>query len=210
MSLPSTLPVFPLHTVLFPGLPLALRVFEERYRSLLDEVLPDGSFVVAAIRHGREVGGPAEPYRVGVVVTITDHETDEDGSSRLEVQATERVALIEPVPADVPFPRWRIAAYPDEGGAGTDDVEAATESLRRYLTAIGEEARPIVPHDPVTASWAIAAAVPGLVPDRQDLLEVPGAGERLARARERLSTEARLVTTLGSGVAGADPAINPN
>jgi len=205
-----TLPVFALHTVLFPGLPLALRVFEERYLSLLDEILPDGSFVVAAIRRGSEVGGPAEPYRVGVVVGVTDHEADVDGSFRLEVQATERVVLIEPVPTDAAFPRWRVEPYPDEGGAGTDDVEAATVALRRYLAAVGEDDRPIVPHDPVTASWTIAAAVPGLVPDRQALLEVPGAGERLARSRGRLTTEARLVTALGSGVAGADPAINPN
>ena len=126
------------------------------------------------------------------------------------MQATERVALIEPAPTDTPFPRWRVAPYPDEGGAGTDDVEAAAQALRRYLAAIGEDVHPIVPHDPVTASWAIAAAVPGLVPDRQDLLEVPGAGERLERAGARLSTEARLVTTLGSGVAGADPSISPN
>jgi Lon protease-like protein len=143
-------------------------------------------------------------------VGITDHDVDVDGSVRLEVQALERVALIAPNPSDAPYPRWRVEPYPDEGGAGTDDVEAATDALRRYLDTVGEDARPIVPHDPVTASWVIAAAVPGLVPDRQSLLEVPGAGERLARARERLSIEARLVTTLGSGVAGADPAINPN
>jgi Lon protease-like protein len=210
MATPSVLPVFALHTVLFPGLPMALRVFEERYLSLLDEVLPDGTFVVAAILSGREVAGPAEPFRVGVTVGIADHDVEVDGSVRLEVQAVDRVALIEPVASDSPFPRWRIAPYPDEGGAGTDDVEAAADALRRYLVAIGEDARPIVPHDPVTASWAIAAAVPGLVPDRQALLEIPGAGERLTRARERLAIEARIVSTLGSGVAGADPAINPN
>jgi Lon protease-like protein len=203
-------PVFALHTVLFPGLPLSLRVFEERYLSLLDEVLPDGSFVVVAIRRGHEVAGPAEPYRVGVTVGITDHEADVDGAVRLEVQAADRVALIEPVGSGDPFPRWRIAPYPDEGGAGTDDVEGAAGALRRYLAAIGEEGRPVIPNDPVTASWAIAAAVPGLVADRQQLLEVPGAGERLAVARARLVTEARLVSTLGSGVAGADLGVNPN
>ena len=204
-------PVFALHTVLFPGQPLTLRVFEDRYLRLMDEVLPDGSFVIAAIQRGREVGGPAETYRVGVTVGTTNHGTIVDGSLWLEVRATDRVALIEPVSPGGPFPRWRVAPYPDEGGAGTDDVEAAAGALHRYLSATGEEdARPIIPRDPVTASWAIAAAVPGLVPDRQSLLEAPGAGVRLARARDRLAIEARIVTTLRSGVAGADPAVNPN
>lgn len=203
--------MFALHTVLFPGHPLSLRVFEERYLSLLDEVLPDGRFAIAAIRHGREVGGPAETYRVGVIVGIEDHEADVDGSLRLDVRAIDRVVLIEPLPDEAPFPRWRCEGYPDEGGAGTDDVGSATTALRAYLAAIGEgEGRPVVPKDPVLASWAIAAAVPGLVPDRQLLLEVPGAGERLELARERLATETQLVTMLGSGVAGADPAVNPN
>lgn len=204
-------PVFALHTVLFPGRSLTLHVFEDRYLRLMDEVLPAGSFVIAAIHRGREVGGPAETYRVGVTVRVGDHGTAVDGSLWLEVHASDRVALIEPVSPAGPFPRWRTVPYPDEGGAGTDDAEAAADALRRYLRAIGEEdARPVVPRDPVMASWAIAAAVPGLVPERQALLEVPGAGTRLAKARDRLATETRLVTALGSGVAGADPGVNPN
>ena len=51
------LPVFALHTVLFPGQRMALRVFEERYLLMMEDVLP-GPFVVVAIRKGQEVGGP--------------------------------------------------------------------------------------------------------------------------------------------------------
>lgn len=206
----ADLPVFALHTVLFPGAHLALQVFEERYLGLMDEVLPDGRFVVAAIRRGQEVGGPAETYRVGVIVGVEDYEASTDGSFRLQVLAGERVALIERSSDPAPFPRWRVEPYPDEGGAGTDDVEAAGRALRTYLEATGDRDRPVLPHDPVAASWAVAAAVPGLVPTRQALLEVAGAGERLRRAREVFDVEARLVRALGSGSAGADPVVNPN
>ncbi|MGZ4131985.1 MAG: LON peptidase substrate-binding domain-containing protein [Actinomycetota bacterium] len=204
------LPVFPLHTVVFPGARLELRVFEERYLALLDDVLPQGPFVVAAIRRGAEVGGPAEPFRVGVLVRIERAETDDDGSWLLAVRASERVALIAPLEGR-PYPRWESAPYPDEGGAGTDDVEGAVEALGRYLAATGEDAaRPAVPHQPVAASWALAAAAPGLLPARQALLEVAGAGERLRLVRDVFDEETRLVRALGAGLGGADPVVSPN
>ena len=56
-----TLPIFPLGTVLFPGARLPLRIFEPRYRTLIEDVLErtDGAreFGVVAIRSGVEVGG---------------------------------------------------------------------------------------------------------------------------------------------------------
>ena len=134
------LPVFALHTVLFPGERMALRVFEERYLEMMEEVLPDGAFVVVAIREGREVGGAYEPYRVGVTVAVEDYAYDgDDGTYRLRIAGRDRVALIEPT-GTTPFPRWRVAPHPDEGGAGTDDVEVATRALARYLEAVGDGA----------------------------------------------------------------------
>jgi Lon protease-like protein len=130
---------------------------------------------------------------------------DADGSVALVVRGLERFALIAPLDASTLYPRWEVQPYPDEGGAGTDDVEAAVGALRRYLAASGEPGiRPVVPHDPVAASWAIAAAVPGVPAARQRLLEAPGAGERLRSARDILTLETRLLRTLGAGIAAAE------
>jgi Lon protease-like protein len=206
------LPMFALHAVAFPGLPLELRIFEPRYLALLADVGPSGSFVLAAIAEGREVAGPATPFRVGVEVRVVADELDDDDTHLLSVVGRDRVALIEPIADDRPYPRWRAEPYPDEGGAGTNDVEAAAAALRDYLVATGAgHLRPVIPHEPVAASWAIAAATPGLLPTRQALLEAPGAGARLAMAREALRRETRLVRALGSGLAG-DPgvALSPN
>ena len=206
------LPVFALHTVLFPGERMAVRVFEDRYLEMMEEVLPDGAFVIVAIREGREVGGEYEPYRVGVTVAIEDYAFDgEDGTYRLRILGRDRVALIERTQA-VPFPRWQVAPHPDEGGAGTDDVEAATRALARYLEAVGDGTleRAAIPHDPVAASYAIAGAVPGLLSARQALLEALGAGERLAVSRAILARETALVRAVGANVGGPSLDVNPN
>ena len=204
------LPVFALHTVLFPGQRMALRVFEERYLLMMEDVLPAGPFVVVAIRKGQEVGGPYEANRVGVTVDVEDYEFDADGTYRLRILGRDRVALIAASRSE-PYPTWEVEPFPDEGGAGTDDVEAAFEALLGYLRASGEEdVRPSFRREPVSASFTLAAATPGLLPQRQALLEVPGAGERLRIVRETFRREAALLRALGAGVGGTDLDVNPN
>lgn len=52
------LPLFPLHSVLFPGVALPLHIFEERYRQMVAHCIERGEpFGVVLIRDGREVGG---------------------------------------------------------------------------------------------------------------------------------------------------------
>jgi len=205
------LPVFALHTVLFPEGTVTLRVFEPRYLALMDDVLPAGRFVVVAIRTGQEVGGDYEPDRVGVTVSIDAHVRDDDGTHRLRIAGRDRVSLIARV-RDDPYPVWHVEAFHDEGGAGTDDVEATREALLAYLEATGGSGGrpPAVPHDPVSASYALAAAVPGSIPERQALLELPGAGERLHAVRAVFRKEAALVRALGAAAGGASLDVNPN
>ena len=63
--------LFPLHTVLFPGMALPLNVFEPRYLQLIDECTrADEPFGVALIREGPEVGGFAVPFDVGTTARI--------------------------------------------------------------------------------------------------------------------------------------------
>jgi Lon protease-like protein len=204
------LPVFALHTVLFPAQRMVLRVFEERYLLMMEDVLPLGPFVVVAIRKGQEVGGPYEANRVGVTVEVEDYDLDPDGSYRLRIIGRDRVALIAKTHEE-PFPTWQVEPFPDEGGAGTDDVEAAFAAMLAYLQASGDwDTTPSMRRDPVSASYTLAAATPGLLPQRQALLEVPGAGERLHMVRETFRRETALMRALGAGVGGTDLDVNPN
>lgn len=78
-------PIFPLHAVAFPHLPIPVHVFEERYRAMTADVLRDGSsyagrFVVAMITSGQEAGDPgAETHRIGTVCEIRRAERFADG-----------------------------------------------------------------------------------------------------------------------------------
>ena len=79
MSEPQELPLFPLATVLLPGGPLALRVFEPRYVDMVARCLRgENRFGVVAIREGAEVGA-ATPYEVGTSAEIVDWQREESG-----------------------------------------------------------------------------------------------------------------------------------
>ena len=76
----SIIPLFPLHTVLFPGGPLPLRIFETRYtdmvRRCMREQLPFG---VLMIEEGEEAGDVATTAAVGCTARIADFGTLSDG-----------------------------------------------------------------------------------------------------------------------------------
>ena len=189
---------------------MELRVFERRYLDMMEAVLPHDPFVIVAIREGMEVGGDYQANRVGVTVQTEHHEQLDDGTFLIRVAATERVALVEQV-ATSPYPTWNVSAFPDEGGAGTDDLEAALTAAVGYLAAAGESVTtPAVPHDPVRASWALAAATPGLVQDHQRLLAMPGAGARLRSIKETFRRETAMLRSLGASVGGTHFDVNPN
>ena len=132
MSGPLEIPLFPLQTVLFPGGPLPLRIFEPRYVDMISRCLKSGvGFGVLLIRSGEDTG-PAHMHELGTVATIVDWDQLSDGTlgvvvlggARFVVRSTRRqddglnlgvVDLLEPEPA-VPLPeRYRDMARLLEG-----------------------------------------------------------------------------------------------
>lgn len=76
----ETIPLFPLNTVLFPGGPLKLRIFEPRYVDMIGRCMREGSaFGVAMIIEGLEAGGPATTASIGTSARIVDFEKLPDG-----------------------------------------------------------------------------------------------------------------------------------
>ena len=96
MSGPREIPLFPLGTVLFPGGPLPLRIFEARYIDLVRRCLRDGSgFGVVLIRDGVEAGGPALTFDVGTYARIVDFSQQPDGLLGIRASGERRFRILE-------------------------------------------------------------------------------------------------------------------
>ena len=94
--MPEIIPIFPLHTVLFPGGSLALKIFETRYLDMVSECLHNNSgFGICLIRQGKEVGRAAITEEVGTWVRIVDFQQYPDGILGITVQGQQRIQLID-------------------------------------------------------------------------------------------------------------------
>ena len=121
------IPLFPLRTVLFPGMPLPLQIFEERYRVMTRELLASGAeFGVLLIREGKEVGGGAIPFEVGTTARIEECEELPGGRFAMTARGMRRFRLVQMLPAR-PYPFGRVELM--------DDAEVLTpQSLRASET----------------------------------------------------------------------------
>jgi Lon protease-like protein len=133
---PGVFPVFPLHSVCFPGHRIALRIFEDRYLRLLEDAADHPFFVSALIRSGEEVGAPASPYLVGTLLQFESIEDKGDyrcirplGVKRLYFDGLDRERH--------PYLCARCAAYPDEEGC---DSGRLRELEARILTVAAASA----------------------------------------------------------------------
>ena len=89
------IPLFPLHTVLFPGGPLPLRIFESRYIDMISACLKNDSlFGILLIRDGSETG-EATTYDIGTLASIDDWYQGSDGLLGITATGEQRFRLLE-------------------------------------------------------------------------------------------------------------------
>ena len=87
----QTVPIIPLHTVLFPDGPLPLRIFEPRYLDMISKCLKDGTdFGICLISDGDEVGAVASAHEVGTLADIRDWHMEKDGILGVTVSGKNR------------------------------------------------------------------------------------------------------------------------
>jgi len=180
--------LFPLRTVLFPGMKLPLQVFEPRYRQLVAECMEYAEpFGVSLIREGVEVGGPAVPHTMGTTALIESVTTAPDGRLRVSTVGGRRFRIVE-LHTDRPY-LWAEVEYPvdearDVAAAWVERAQAGLTQIRRLrATAAGEyERSPSLPNEPGVLAdliGGLAAATPAQL---QPLLETLDVRSRLENA----------------------------
>ncbi|KVN36045.1 ATP-dependent protease [Burkholderia pyrrocinia] len=189
------LPLFPLHTVLFPGGVLPLKVFEARYLDMSRACLRDNApFGVCLLKSGPEVaqeGAVSVPETIGCMARIVECDTGEFGMLFLQAIGTQRfellsyrveangliVGIAEPLPDDIPL----------EGEQALAQFGACAEVLERIIEALKQKnepdklpfCEPFRLDDPSWVSNRLAELLPLDLRARQKLMEFPDVGARI-------------------------------
>ena len=129
------IPLFPLHTVLCPGIALPLHIFELRYRLMVERCLADDlPFGVVLIREGREVGGDTVSVAgVGTLAEIRQATRDEGGRYELLVVGSGRFAIDDVDAEQEPYLVATVTPLEDEMGDRQAAERIATRTMRRFV-----------------------------------------------------------------------------
>ena len=191
------LPLFPLPLVLFPGVPLPLHIFEERYRQMLADVRVSNNLFGLSYFDINTATNTRPPIgHVGCAAEVVEAQLLPDGRSNILTVGLIRYRLIEYVEADEPYLVGRVEFFEDE----REDEALLLERARRVaelFTRIARAVRnlnddraglPELPDaEPERLSFLVAAAMELDAEAKQGLLEMRSGAERLERISNLLS-----------------------
>ncbi|SVA46698.1 uncharacterized protein METZ01_LOCUS99552 [marine metagenome] len=204
-SEPRRLPLFPLHTVLFPGATIPLQVFEERYKEMMKVCLEsDGRFGVVLIKDGQEVGGSAIPHDIGTIAKVLT--VSESSMDRLYITAIgeERFQILEIV-EDKPFITALVVA--DEKSQKHEvsirELDLAKETVSKHVSYLlsmrgGWMNNTYAPSDPLTLSYFLAQILQVDMNERQRLLAMDSCEGRLTTCRAHIDKESSKIALRAS------------
>lgn len=201
--------MFPLNAVVYPGVSVPLRVFEDRYRALIHHLLrvddpSERVFGSVGIREGYEVGdhGAQSLFRVGVRLQLTEVESHPDGTFDIIAVGRDRIRL-DRLDGSGNFPVGEVDQLPEPTVAVDEEiVEQARATFTAYRFALREIAQDpfngSLPQDPLYLSWTLAACAPLPMAERQELLEADDAAHRLSLVTDLLREELRAMNVISS------------
>ena len=195
------IPLFPLDTVLFPGMVLPLHIFEPRYREMINHCLDDHSrFGVVLIDEGSEAGGSINPHRVGTAARIARATHLDDGRMDITVVGTQRFRILE-----IDQSRSYLTAKARQYPLTNSSTRLATEMARKVRPQVMEYVELLsdasetklrldrLPEDPKALAILVAIALQISNDEKQRLLEIAGVPQMLDRERYLLSWETMLL-----------------
>lgn len=185
------IPLFPLRTVLFPGGYLPLRIFEQRYLTMVrDCARNDTGFGVCLIREGEEAVSPVKTTQVGTHAQIIDWYTLEDGLLGVSATGTVRFITEETWQEDDGLFRAqvRVLAEPPECSV-PEAFSVLSDVLGRFMEKVAHQYPDYTPDHLQDASW-LGYRLSELLPlggiEKQHLLEMSDPIDRLQNLVEIL------------------------
>ena len=213
------LPLFPLNTVLFPGMPLQLHIFEERYKMMISTCLETSQpFGVALIESGQEaLRRVAEPYSIGCMAQIGEVLPLNEGCLNLVAIGTERFR-IQSLHHGQPYlvGTVDVLSRPElnESSGSVEYEHSLRRLLRRYLQMLGtlhhiDTGIDDFPDDLFSLVYLSAHILQIPTIEKQQLLEIVSADmtERLYALYRR---EVALLMTVGNIALQVDSKFSPN
>lgn len=184
----TSLPLFPLHTVLVPGAALDLRIFERRYLDMVRDCgRAGGGFGVCLILDGDEAGTPAMPAAFGTEALIEDFDNTPEGLLSLRVRGRRRFHVLRTRVRDTGLVVADVEWREDDASASPrlrPEHALLAELLRRILEQIASgdaDPSPLLFENATWVGWRLAELLPLSMPQRQALLQLDDPHARLQR-----------------------------
>jgi len=178
----SEIPLFPLNTVLFPGGPLPLRIFETRYLEMVSDCLKhEQGFGVCLIEQGGEAG-PAHTYTVGTLARIRDWSNGPDGLLNILALGSQRFRVTCVRTQHNGLNLAEVDWLPEEPAMPLPGTAKPLVELLQQILAQVQERYALVISAYEDASWVgyrLAEILPLPIAQRQYLLEISDACMRL-------------------------------
>ena len=179
----SIIALFPLHTVLFPGGPLPLRIFETRYTDMVRRCTrTQEPFGVVLIQEGDEAGVVATTATVGCTARIVDFHTLHDGLLGISCVGERKFRVLRVWRADDGLNMGEVAWLPVEPELPVPaECERLASTLRRALEELAEHYENVARKfdDAAWIGSRVAELLPIELADKQALLELDDPLERL-------------------------------
>lgn len=214
------LPLFPLHTVLFPGVPLHLHIFEERYKRMMHLCIETHQpFGVVLIRRGAEALGPiAEPYEIGCSAQITQVQRLDQGRLNITALGSERFRILSLIGKESPYLVGNVEPYPvliSDRNEIKQTGQQLSKLLERYLKLLSEAGqskldRDPLPANPVSLAYLSAAMLQVAPVQKQALLEKEQAEDLLVEVLKIYRREVALLVAMLKRQVGKRGAFSSN
>lgn len=178
------IPLFPLRTVLFPDGFLPLRIFEQRYLTMVrDCTASDTGFGVCMIREGEEAVSPVKTTQIGTHARIVDWYTMDDGLLGVSAVGTVRFMVEESWRQEDGLFRARIRILPEPPACEVpESYSILSDVLGRFMEKVGENYPHFTPDHLQDANWVgyrLSELLPLSAVEKQHLLELSDPIERL-------------------------------